>query len=262
MLLHFSKYHGTGNDFILIDNRLQQWAPAFEEVAFLCDRHFGIGADGLMLLSEDENVAFRMTYYNCDGRESTLCGNGGRCISAFARKLGLTGDFVRFRAVDGEHIAEILGEEKNAILIRLKMLDTQIDQQFQDGILINTGSPHFVQFVTDASLTEVITKGRSLRHDPRFSPRGANIDFAEVRKDAVFVRTYERGVENETLSCGTGVTATALAASFMGHVAPGPVHIKTLGGKLKVSFRQSGQSFSEIWLEGTATLVFEGKIEI
>jgi len=262
MTLHFTKYHGAGNDFILVDNRVQQWIPTVEKIAFLCDRHFGIGADGLMLLSEDPKAAFRMTYSNCDGRESTLCGNGGRCIAAFARRLGWAGDFIRFNAVDGEHLAEVLGEEKNETRIRLKMQDTHIKRQFEDGIAIDTGSPHFVQFFSDTHPMDVLTRGRALRHDPRFSPGGANIDFAIVQNGKVSLRTYERGVEDETLSCGTGVTATALAASFLGYVAQGTVEITTRGGKLTVSFKQSGNTFSEIWLEGPATFVFEGKIEI
>jgi len=262
MLLQFAKYQGTGNDFILIDNRINRWRPDRQEIARLCDRHFGIGADGLMLLSEEAGYPFRMTYYNSDGLESTMCGNGGRCIAVFARRLGLTGDFVRFMTIDGEHYAEIQGIDKNPSHVRLKMRDATIDRQFEDGLLINTGSPHFVRFVANTDQTEVFTLGKVLRFDPRFSPEGANINFAEVQSSGIYVRTYERGVENETLSCGTGVTATALAAAFLTTGHPEFYMIKTRGGNLKVSFKQSGQFFTEIWLEGDVTTVFEGHIEI
>lgn len=262
MLLQFAKYHGTGNDFILIDNRKYRWEPDPQEIVRLCDRHFGIGADGLMLLSEEAGYPLRMTYYNSDGQESTMCGNGGRCIAVFARRLGLADDFVKFMAIDGEHYAEMRRVDKNPSYVRLKMQDAIIDRQFEDGLLINTGSPHFVRFVADADQTDVFNLGRVLCHDPRFSPGGANINFVEVQSNGIYVRTYERGVENETLSCGTGVTASALAAAYLTPGHPGFFTIKTRGGNLRVSFKQSGQSYTGIWLEGDVTSVFEGRIDI
>ena len=261
MKIPFSKYHGTGNDFIIIDNRMIHWEPTVQQVASLCDRHFGIGADGLMLLSLSSGFDFAMTYYNSDGNESTLCGNGGRCMTAFARSLGLIEKSAHFRAVDGSHAAEISGTGAGSSY-RIKMKDTQIGEVYGDGVFIDTGSPHFVKFVQDAAQTDVFNSGKALRHDARFTPGGANIDFVEVQPDALFVRSYERGVEDETLSCGTGVTASALAAAAANHPHQGFYHIKTLGGALKVSFIQAGERFTDIWLEGPATFVFKGEIEI
>jgi diaminopimelate epimerase len=259
MKIPFSKYHGTGNDFIIIDNRLLQWEPARPQVSFLCDRHLGIGADGLMLLAPKEGYDFAMTYYNSDGNESTMCGNGGRCITAFAGSLGLVGRQARFWAVDGVHEAEITGTE-TAGNYRIKLKDTQIGNIFGDGLFLDTGSPHFVRFVNDATSADVFNEGRNFRNDVRFFPGGTNVDFVEVQDDVLFVRTYERGVENETLSCGTGVTASALAHAFKNPGNPGFYRIKTLGGTLKVSFMQAGEQFTGIWLEGPAKFVFSGEI--
>lgn len=260
MKIPFSKYHGTGNDFIIVDNRELNWEPTATEVSMLCDRHFGIGADGLMLLSEKNGFMFAMTYYNCDGNESTMCGNGGRCMVAFAKTLGLTGCMTRFWAVDGIHEAEIF-DNRPETLYRLRMKDTAISTVYDDGIFIDTGSPHFVRFVDDAANTDVFSKGRELRNDGRFSPGGTNVDFLEIQHDHLFVRSYERGVENETLSCGTGVTAAAIAAASCNPSNKGSYVIKTQGGILKVSFVQTGDRFTEIWLEGPARFVFSGVAE-
>jgi diaminopimelate epimerase len=262
MQIPFKKYHGAGNDFIIIDNRELHWQPVQGEVSMLCDRHFGIGADGLMLLTLHEGYRFHMTYYNADGNESTMCGNGGRCMAAFARSLGLAGDQMAFSAIDGNHLAETGNPGKNTILVRLKMKDTCIFRQFEDGLLIDTGSPHFVRFVKNVDDVDVFSIGKTLRHDPRFSPGGANIDFAEIQKDGIFVRTYERGVENETLSCGTGATAVALSAAYQSNNKGGSYHIKTRGGPLTVTYSRLDQCFTGIWLEGPATFVFEGEIVI
>ena len=188
--------------------------------------------------------------------------SGGRCIAVFARFLGLAGDFVRFIAIDGEHFAEISGEDTNGLIVRLKMQDATIGPRFVDGLLINTGSPHFVRFVPNVDQTDVFTEGKALRRDARFLPGGANINFAEIRSDGLYVRTYERGVERETLSCGTGVTATALATAILSDDNPGFYTIKTRGGNLKVSYKLSGESFSDIWLEGSVTFVFDGQIRV
>jgi diaminopimelate epimerase len=261
MTIRFSKYHGTGNDFILIDNRLISWKPTDRQVAFLCDRHTGIGADGLMLLDESAGFDFAMTYYNSDGHESTMCGNGGRCMTAFAQSLGISSRKMRFRAIDGEHESEVM-DPLHAGIYRVKMIDTRIGAIFKDGYFLNTGSPHFVQFVKDAGNTDVFNAGRLLRHDRRFAPGGTNVDFVEMQDDTLFVRTYERGVENETLSCGTGVTAAAIVAAFRDPVSPGNYNVRTPGGDLKVSFSRSGDSFRDIWLEGEATKVFDGEVEM
>ena len=261
MKIQFLKYQGTGNDFIIVDNRLIHWEPAERQIALLCDRHYGIGADGLMLLSEKKGFDFAMTYYNSDGLESTMCGNGGRCMTAIAKSLGLAGCMARFRAVDGIHEAEIFDNPATCIY-RLKMQDTHIERIFEDGYFLNTGSPHFVKFTGDATNTDVVSSGRDLRNDARFAPEGTNVDFVEMQADGLFVRTYERGVENETLSCGTGVTAAAIVAAFVNPANPGYFDINTRGGKLKVSFIQTGEVFSEVWLEGPAKFVFAGEISV
>jgi diaminopimelate epimerase len=261
MKLHFSKYHGTGNDFVVIDNRLVYWEPTVSQVAFLCDRHFGIGADGLMLLSEKTGFDFAMKYYNSDGNESTMCGNGGRCMSAFAQSLGLIDKAACFWAIDGVHEMEIHGDFP-VNRYRLKMKDTQIGKKYDDGLCIDTGSPHFVTFVSDVIISDVFVTGKKLRNDARFYPKGTNVDFVGIQDESLFVRTYERGVENETLSCGTGVTASALAHAYRNPVNPGFFSIKTLGGALKVSFKQSGEKFTDIWLEGPAEFVYSGEISI
>ena len=261
MKIPFSKYHGTGNDFIIIDNRLIHWQPTIQQVLFLCDRHLGIGADGLMLLSEKPGFHFFMTYYNSDGNESTMCGNGGRCMTAFGKSLGMIGSRANFWAADGDHEVEI-SENSSEYIYRIKMRDTRIERIYDDGFFLNTGSPHFVKFVNDAMNTDVFNFGRELRNDVRFAPEGTNVDFVEMQDANLFVRSYERGVENETLSCGTGVTASAVVASFRNPANPGFYNIKALGGALKVSFTQTGELFSEIWLEGPAKFVFAGEIDV
>jgi len=262
MQITFSKYEGTGNDFIIIDNRSQIWIPAEQQIAHLCDRHFGIGADGMMLLSRQEGFDFAMSYFNSDGKESSMCGNGGRCITAFANHLGLIQNKARFQAIDGEHVAEILKHTGEEFRIRLKMKDTFIYADSEDGIFMNTGSPHYVKFVENLETMNVVAQGRAIRYDDAFSPDGTNVDFVEVGPDGLFIRSYERGVENETLSCGTGVTASALAAAYISGDNPGKYTVRTLGGELMVTFRQDGMLFSEIWLEGAAKFVFSGSIEI
>ena len=260
MKIQFYKYQGTGNDFIIIDNRMINWAPTVQQVSGLCDRRFGIGADGLMLLNEKPGFSFTMAYYNSDGHESTMCGNGGRCMTAFARSLGLVGSTAQFWAIDGRHEAEI--NESPSRLYRLKMKDTWIDKVFADGFFLNTGSPHFVKFTTGVAHVDVVAEGRVLRNDERFAPGGTNVDFVEVLDEEIFVRTYERGVEIETLSCGTGVTASAIVSAFRNPDHPGTYNIKTPGGSLKVNFIQQGDIFSDIWLEGPAEFVFAGEVEV
>lgn len=262
MKIPFSKYQGTGNDFIIIDNRQFDWKPNQQEIAYLCHRRFGIGADGLMFLSDTEGFDFGMTYYNSDGAESTMCGNGGRCITAFAVSLGLVEACARFWAVDGIHDSVVLYARHPEFMVRLKMMDTAIGQVFGDGIFINTGSPHFVVQHDNISGLDVFHEGRILRNDQRFAPGGSNIDFMEVKPDGLFVRTYERGVEDETLSCGTGVTASALVMAHLRPENKGKYQITAPGGELTVTFKQNGNSFSDIWLEGPAKFVFSGEIDL
>jgi len=262
MQISFSKYHGTGNDFIIIDNRQYGWQPDRQQVAHLCDRHLGIGADGLMLLSRLEGFDFAMSYFNSDGGESSMCGNGGRCITAFAYQLGLIRNKVRFHAIDGEHIAEIIENKGVEFVIRLKMKDTFIYSDSEDGIFINTGSPHYVKFVENLAVMDVVDQGRAIRNDDTFAPAGTNVDFVEMGTDSLFVRSYERGVENETLSCGTGVVASALAAAYISGENPVKYIVGTRGGKLTVTFKQEGMLFTDICLEGAVGFVFSGSADI
>ncbi len=261
MKISFSKYHGTGNDFIIIDNRKLKWMPGQDEIARLCDRHFGIGADGLMLLTEKPGYDFYMTYYNSDGRESTMCGNGGRCMIVFAQSLGLSGSEARFRAIDGEHVG-LTTQKKSSVIISLKMNDVTVDEIETEHLFLNTGSPHYVIFRSDVETLDIIAEARKIRFNDRFREKGTNVDFVEVRDDDLFVRSYERGVEDETLSCGTGVTASVLAYAVINPDRRTFRNVKTIGGALRVSFKQAGNSFTDIWLEGPAVLVFKGEIDL
>ncbi|MCX6246914.1 MAG: diaminopimelate epimerase [Bacteroidetes bacterium] len=261
MKIPFSKYQGTGNDFIIIDNRKLNWIPTKEEIAFLCDRHFGIGADGLMLMTEEEGYDFQMTYYNSDGRESTMCGNGGRCMIIFARSAGLIGSDARFLATDGEHSGKVI-QAGSGDLVSLKMKDVTVDEVGEDYLFLNTGSPHYVVFKDDVEMLDVISEARKIRFNDRFRQEGTNVDFVEVRDAGLFVRSYERGVEDETLSCGTGVTASVLARAVKSPGEKKSTEVQTRGGKLSVSFHQEGQSFTDIWLTGPATFVYQGEVDI
>lgn len=267
--MEFFKYQGTGNDFILIDDRNKTFPAANQAlIEQLCHRRFGIGADGLILLQNDSDYDFRMVYFNADGAEGSMCGNGGRCIVRFAHDLGLFDRETRFIAVDGEHTAVV--DEEN---ISLKMTPVaSIDNR--DGLtFLNTGSPHVVLFTDDLESFDVVAEGRTIRYSDSFKPRvdssgestrgGTNVNFAQALADnTVFVRTYERGVEDETYSCGTGVTAVALVAYQQLGLAS-PVSIKTIGGNLRVSFNQSSDgAFDTIYLIGPAKRVFTGGISI
>ncbi|HEX8515783.1 MAG TPA: diaminopimelate epimerase [Bacteroidia bacterium] len=260
MHIRFSKYQGTGNDFIIIDNREMKFDRKNHElVAKLCHRRFGIGADGLMLLQAVQGFDFEMVYYNSDGRESSMCGNGGRCIVEFARSLGLVKEKALFLATDGEHEA-LIGQGH----ISLKMNNVSKIEQGASYAFLNTGSPHYVTFVNDVENYNVYEQGKDIRYNDRFRAEGTNVNFVEKKYNELFVRTYERGVEGETYSCGTGVTAAALVASLKNvATADNYCDIKTLGGKLKVIFnKHRDNSFTDIWLEGPATLVFTGEVNI
>lgn len=260
MKLHFFKYQGTGNDFILLDNRSQSIALTREQVKFLCDRRFGIGADGLMLLETEAGYDFKMVYFNSDGNESSMCGNGGRCLMAFAHRLGVVGEKGRFIAVDGPHDAVILEDGS----VSLKMQDVKGIETGIDFFYLNTGSPHYVKIMDALQDVDVKNEGRKIRYNERFAQQGTNVNFIEKKEDALFVRTYERGVEDETLSCGTGVTAAALVAAVNGlSTGKNQCRVLTPGGVLNVKFdKVLENTFYNIWLEGSATFVYEGTITI
>jgi diaminopimelate epimerase len=262
MEIQFTKYHGTGNDFILIDNRSGKFNLTKSQIAYLCHRQFGIGADGLITISDLPGFDFQMKYYNSDGGEGTMCGNGGRCITAFAGTRGVINKKARFSAIDGEHYSEVLAVNGNEFNVSLKMADVEEFHQVDDGFIIDTGSPHFVRFVDDIEKVDVYKEGKNLRWEQRFQPGGINVNFVEIKDDHLIVRSFERGVESITLSCGTGVTAAALAASTLIHKDRKYFDIKTYGGDLKVRFSKAGSKFTDIWLEGPAIKVFDGKIEI
>lgn len=256
--LRFSKYQGTGNDFIILDNRNLDFPKhKVDYIRSLCHRRFGIGADGLILLEHDETSDFRMVYFNADGNESSMCGNGGRCIVAFAKELGLIKEETTFNAIDGLHDALIRDNE-----VELKMIDVESIAALPNHSFLNTGSPHHVQLVNDLKNFDVKKEGERIRYGI-YGQKGSNINFVEQESEMMFnVRTYERGVEDETLSCGTGVTAVALAMYHMGKVTTNTVGIHTPGGALKVSFDTNGHSFSNIRLSGPATKVFEGQWQL
>lgn len=260
MKLTFYKYQGTGNDFILIDNRDGRFNCDNQAIARLCDRHFGIGADGLLLLESTEGFDFRMVYYNSDGSPATMCGNGGRCIAAFANRMNVVSANAHFLAADGPHYAkiEVLGEQTSQVELSMKdVIPSDIGEHF---VILNTGTPHFVRFVEEPDAIDVMKEGAEIRYAPDYAPAGTNVDFARHADDQIYVRTYEKGVEAETLSCGTGVTASAIAASvFTGRNS---YFVTTRGGKLSVTFERNGVTFTNIRLTGPATFVYSGEIDI
>jgi len=259
MTIEFHKYQGTGNDFILIDNRETGCLLSNEQVKFLCNRHFGIGADGLMLLENEVSFDFKMIYFNSDGHLSSMCGNGGRCITAFAKQLGIIKEKTRFFAVDGAHDAVISGGQ-----ISLKMNDVKNVEVGADYYFLNTGSPHHVKIVNDVNKMDVVEEGKKIRYSEKYRVEGTNVNFIEKLEDAIFVRTYERGVENETLSCGTGVTAAALVSAIKGfNQEKNSCRVLTRGGELQVTYeRVLDHTFYNIWLEGSAEFVYKGSINI
>lgn len=260
MQLEFYKYHGTGNDFIIVDNYFETATLlTTNQIKLLCDRHFGIGADGLMMLSKKEGYDFEMIYYNADGNESSMCGNGGRCLVKFANHRGIHKTTYLFIATDGEHEAEIDTDGT----VSLKMKDVNEVEHHIYHTIINTGSPHFIKFTEDVANVDVVKTGSEIRYSTAFNKNGINVNFVETIDDSsINVRTYERGVEDETLSCGTGVTAAALVAA---HNQNGfnNVDVITKGGKLSVEFYKiDDKHFKDIWLCGPAEFVFKGTIEL
>ncbi len=254
----FFKYQGTGNDFVMIDNRQNIFDKNNTKlIAHLCDRRFGIGADGLILLENDELSDFKMVYFNADGNQSSMCGNGGRCIVHFANYLGIINYEATFMAIDGLHKAKIVGNE-----IHLKMQDVLSVEKHQDYVFLNTGSPHHIELCQNVNQLNVKEEGSKIRYSDLYNEAGSNVNFTEKIDPSTFkVRTYERGVEDETLSCGTGVTAVALAMHYIGETEKNVLTIDTKGGALNVSFKQNNDAYKNIWLIGPATQVYKGEIE-
>jgi len=256
----FYKYQGAGNDFIMIDQREQQWIKREDQalVEKLCHRRFGIGADGLILLQNHPDYDFEMIYFNADGREGSMCGNGGRCTVAFAQQLGAIGETCHFLAVDGPHDA-IMNKPD---WVELKMIDVTHVEEGSDFYFLNTGSPHYISFVEEVDKIDVVQAGRAIRYNERFRAEGTNVNFTQITDNGLSIATYERGVEDETLACGTGVTAAALAYHLKKGASSGvyEIPIKVKGGAMAIRFRATEQGFRDVWLCGPAQLVFEGNI--
>jgi len=261
MTIHFYKYQGAGNDFILIDNRekvIDHQNPVL--ISRLCDRRFGIGGDGAMFLQNREGYDFEMVYYNADGQPSSMCGNGGRCIAAFAKHLGVIDSETNFLAVDGPHYAKISAEGD---WVSLQMIDVDTISLDEDAYILNTGSPHYVKLVEGLKNKDVYHDGYTIRNNDTYRAKGINVNFVEPAQTGYFVRTFERGVEDETYACGTGVTAVALAMARhnnqTGHIT---TPIKVLGGDLSIRFNYDGHKYTDIFLEGPAMKVFEGEVDL
>ena len=257
--MDFWKYQGAGNDFIMVDDRQNNFNEHnIELINMLCNRRFGIGADGLILLRTSK-AFLEMVYFNSDGRPSSMCGNGGRCFAAFAHFLGLVSDnWLEFLAVDGLHEAKLEGD-----LINLKMMDVHEIESIDNDHYLDTGSPHYIKEIDNLSELEIIGEAHKIRFNERFEKEGTNVNFVSYTSDFIRVRTYERGVENETLACGTGVTAVALVAELLGkNTGTGMSKIKAEGGDLEISYTKVENGFENIWLKGPAKMVFQGSIEM
>lgn len=258
MKYSFYKFQGAGNDFVVLDNRDGKFDLSNHKlIEFLCHRRFGVGSDGLMTIEKSEKYDFRMTYSNSDGYEASMCGNGGRCIVAFAKMLGLISDKATFIAADGVHEAFI-----NGGLVDLQMTNVEAISELVDGYFLNTGVPHLIHFVDDLHIVDVNIEGRQLRYDARFQPDGTNVNFVKQDGNHLTVYTYERGVENETLACGTGITAAALSAAYKSGQTSGKYSIQAKGGELEVRYEMNEKSFSNIWLKGPVQMVFKGEIDV
>jgi diaminopimelate epimerase len=260
MKFSFTKYHGTGNDFILVDNRGNKINKFTSDVINkICQRRFGIGADGFMLLDYHPEYDFRMRYFNSDGYEGTMCGNGGRCVVAFAKKLKLIKQYAIFESIDGIHEAYV--DRFNNV--KLKMQDVFEVNQGEGFYELNTGSPHFVKFIDDPDKVDMEKEGKSIRFSEKYKGEGINVNIGSIDGNNIKLRTYERGVEAETYSCGTGSVAAALSAALEKSTPNNEYKIYTRGGTLKILFKKANREyFHDIWLEGPAKLVFEGKMEL
>jgi len=254
MKIQFYKYQGTGNDFVIIDNRQNTFPKNdFKLISQLCDRRLGVGADGLLLLENHSEVDFTMVYFNADGNLGSMCGNGGRCIVHFAEFLNIIKDKTVFEAVDGLHEATI-----NDGIISLKMNNVSDVDVTLNHVFLDTGSPHHVQLVNELDDFNVEKEGATIRYET-YGKEGANINFVEeIDKNTFAVRTYERGVEAETLSCGTGVTAVAIALYETDKTTLNDITLNTKGGILKVTFNKTKEGYADVYLTGPAAQVFKG----
>jgi len=253
-MVHFHKYEGAGNDFIIIDDRNRSFDSMNHTlIRRMCDRHFGIGADGLILMRTTEDHLPEMLYYNSDGFPGSLCGNGGRCFSAFARSLGFFSSKNEFLSSDGKHAVKFNEEEK----ISLEFHPPRILSSSADVYVLDTGSPHYVTWVNELSL-DVVAEGRRIRNSEAFREKGINVNFIKTEEELLLIKTYERGVEDETLACGTGIVAAAIASHHSGRIQRSPVSVRAKGGLLQVSFEKDAGSYKNIWLTGPAKKVFEG----
>lgn len=261
MIMQFSKFHGNGNDFVAINNMKGEISLLPSDIQQLCDRRFGVGADGVIELRMAKNKDFELIYYNSDGFPGSMCGNGGRCAVAFAQMLGIiTGNQTVFSAFDGIHKAKVNKRINNKTLdISLQLADVLKISKDKNSFFLDTGSPHHIEFVDNADAVDVFQKGREIRNSDKYKPDGTNVDFVEMKHDSIYVRTYERGVEDETLSCGTGVTASAIATGLVLGITK--VAISTKGGEFAVSFDLDFEKMmaKNIWLTGPAELVFNGE---
>ena len=259
MNIPFYKYQGTGNDFVLIDNRNGRFPLQDQQrIAKICDRRFGVGSDGVIVLQNQKGVDFVMHYFNADGQLGSFCGNGGRCVVAFAKQLGIIDKHANFAAFDGLHDATISGN-----IVSLSMRDVDHVQTYPKYVFLDTGSPHHVEFVNDIKNIDVPKRGSVIAHNEIYGDKGTNVNFVEINEaKEIHVRTFERGVENETLSCGTGVTAAALAAFSTAKVTNSKIQVHTLGGDLTVSFATQGKGFIDLVLTGPTKLVFSGTLEL
>jgi diaminopimelate epimerase len=257
MIIHFSKYQGAGNDFIIIKMMETELDLSTEQIAKLCDRRFGIGADGLMTISKDAQSDFYMRYYNSDGKEGSMCGNGGRCIAKYAFINKICEESVRFNAIDGIHSAEIKDD-----LVSLSMQIVSGIVEFEDGYFLNTGSPHFVKFVESPSEINVKVEGLKIADEPRFAPARTNVNFIDYYDGEWHIATFERGVEDETLACGTGSVAAAIVIHFSNRSKSENIKLIAKGGVLEVSFKNQDKEYSDVILSGPAVHVFDGIVEI
>ena len=262
MNIKFFKYQGTGNDFIMIDDRISLFPSENNTLLIekLCHRRFGIGADGLILLQKHDSADFTMKYYNSDGRESSMCGNGGRCIAQFAKDLNLVNDRAMFYAVDGYHEADY---QNGIVSLLMKDVDS-IEKRSDNEFVLNTGSPHYVVFSdVDIDSLDIVGLAKKIRYNDEFAKEGINVNFVNIiSENELKVRTYERGVEDETYSCGTGVTASVLAYSQRNSISGKPINVQTLGGILSVKYTPNEQTFKQVYLQGPALRVFEGELTL